>query len=211
MTRPSGIGSIQNYGDAITNLTGSITATGLLVANFGRLVLNNSMPNTSGVYCSGNGVVERGEDCDDSNKVSGDGCQNDCTFTCTKGTVNGDPRCDDHEGHHEDPDLGSKQRRARQVPDDGRQTAGTIRCASREQDPEQPRRDTESPSAKHEQEQRQAQVEHAHHEDGEEHRKTPTRACVPQTAEDLRPIFKPLLSGPARTRTWDRRIMSPLL
>jgi autotransporter-associated beta strand protein len=54
----SGTGSIQNYGNAVTNLTGSITATGLLVANFGRLVLNNSMPNTSGVYCSGNGVVE---------------------------------------------------------------------------------------------------------------------------------------------------------
>lgn len=31
----------------------------------------------------GNGVVDGGEDCDDMNDVEGDGCDNDCTFSCT--------------------------------------------------------------------------------------------------------------------------------
>ena len=31
----------------------------------------------------GNGAVEMGEDCDDGNSTNGDGCDNDCTFSCT--------------------------------------------------------------------------------------------------------------------------------
>jgi cysteine-rich repeat protein len=31
----------------------------------------------------GDAVVESGEDCDDGNLSAGDGCENDCTFTCT--------------------------------------------------------------------------------------------------------------------------------
>src|SRR5262249_41786452 len=43
----------------------------------------------------GNGVVDQGEECDDGNTMQGDGCQNDCSFTCTKGTPKGDAVCDD--------------------------------------------------------------------------------------------------------------------
>lgn len=32
----------------------------------------------------GNGVVDGAEDCDDGNTVSGDGCENDCRFSCTR-------------------------------------------------------------------------------------------------------------------------------
>jgi cysteine-rich repeat protein len=32
----------------------------------------------------GNGVPEPGEDCDDGNGTDGDGCDNDCTWTCTR-------------------------------------------------------------------------------------------------------------------------------
>jgi cysteine-rich repeat protein len=30
----------------------------------------------------GNGVVEGTEQCDDSNPITGDGCESDCTFSC---------------------------------------------------------------------------------------------------------------------------------
>jgi cysteine-rich repeat protein len=40
----------------------------------------------------GDGIVDTGEDCDDGNTVPGDGCENDCTFTCA-----GDTDCDDLE------------------------------------------------------------------------------------------------------------------
>lgn len=44
----------------------------------------------------GNGKVEaaNNEDCDDGNKVSGDGCEADCTLTCNPET-NGNAKCDD--------------------------------------------------------------------------------------------------------------------
>jgi hypothetical protein len=32
----------------------------------------------------GNSIVEAGEDCDDGNDIPGDGCENDCTWTCTQ-------------------------------------------------------------------------------------------------------------------------------
>lgn len=43
----------------------------------------------------GNGVKEGSELCDDGNKVNGDGCENDCTWSC-KPPPDGDPKkCDD--------------------------------------------------------------------------------------------------------------------
>src|SRR5688572_28294179 len=43
--------------------------------------------------------VEKGpvEECDDGNSVIGDGCENDCSFTCVAGTVIGDAKCDDRD------------------------------------------------------------------------------------------------------------------
>ena len=32
----------------------------------------------------GNGIVEEGEECDDGNLIVGDGCENDCTFSCSE-------------------------------------------------------------------------------------------------------------------------------
>lgn len=32
----------------------------------------------------GNMIIDQGEDCDDDNLVAGDGCENDCTFTCSE-------------------------------------------------------------------------------------------------------------------------------
>lgn len=40
----------------------------------------------------GNGIKEDGEDCDDDNEVSGDGCEGDCTWTCQE-----DVDCDDQD------------------------------------------------------------------------------------------------------------------
>jgi cysteine-rich repeat protein len=49
----------------------------------------------SGLNCVVDGVKTDTEECDDGNDVIGDGCENDCSFTCTQGTVNGDAKCDD--------------------------------------------------------------------------------------------------------------------
>lgn len=44
----------------------------------------------------GNGTKEGVEECDDGNKVDGDGCQADCTLLCKPGDpLRGDPKCDD--------------------------------------------------------------------------------------------------------------------
>ena len=44
----------------------------------------------------GDGVVDAGESCDDGNRVSGDGCDANCTFTaCGNGVIAGDEVCDD--------------------------------------------------------------------------------------------------------------------
>ena len=42
---------------------------------------SGSMAECANAGC-GNGVVDGTEDCDDMNEVIGDGCDNDCTFTC---------------------------------------------------------------------------------------------------------------------------------
>jgi cysteine-rich repeat protein len=49
----------------------------------------------------GNGTLEGGEECDDGNRVPGDGCENDCTFTCHSNfdcadaeICNGEETCD---------------------------------------------------------------------------------------------------------------------
>jgi cysteine-rich repeat protein len=44
----------------------------------------------------GNGALEKFEECDDGNTMSGDGCENDCRFTCVAGDPKkGDAKCDD--------------------------------------------------------------------------------------------------------------------
>jgi cysteine-rich repeat protein len=42
----------------------------------------------------GNGIVEGSEECDDGNSLNGDGCENDCTFTCIAGNAMRD-HCND--------------------------------------------------------------------------------------------------------------------
>jgi hypothetical protein len=46
-------------------------------------------PDSGGGFC-GNGIVDVGEDCDDGNPTNGDGCDDDCSFSCTS-----DAACDD--------------------------------------------------------------------------------------------------------------------
>jgi len=41
------------------------------------------LPEIPGIVC-GNGAVEEGEECDDGNALDGDGCDSDCTFSCTE-------------------------------------------------------------------------------------------------------------------------------
>jgi cysteine-rich repeat protein len=43
----------------------------------------------------GNGRIESGEECDDGNTTSGDGCTAECEAECGDGTVNGEEQCDD--------------------------------------------------------------------------------------------------------------------
>jgi cysteine-rich repeat protein len=45
--------------------------------------------------CVIDGVVSGSEQCDDGNQVIGDGCDPDCSWTCTQGTTKGDGFCDD--------------------------------------------------------------------------------------------------------------------
>ena len=54
----------------------------------------------------GNGVPDSGEDCDDGNDVEGDGCDNDCSFSCTEDSqctdgdiCNGGETCDTTTSH----------------------------------------------------------------------------------------------------------------
>jgi len=47
-----------------------------------------------GTPACGNGVLEGAEECDDGNLTSGDGCDNDCLFTCIAGNPSRD-HCDD--------------------------------------------------------------------------------------------------------------------
>ena len=60
----------------------------------------------------GNGEVEDGEECDDGNDVPGDGCENDCTWTCTSGSdcwdddiCNGEETCTEDHVCEDGPDL----------------------------------------------------------------------------------------------------------
>jgi len=45
-------------------------------------------------YC-GNGSVDSGEECDDGNTVSGDGCAESCLWECGNGWIDGSEQCDD--------------------------------------------------------------------------------------------------------------------
>lgn len=48
----------------------------------------------------GNGTLDDDEDCDDGNDVDGDGCDTDCTYSCTEATAAED--CDDRQGCTDD-------------------------------------------------------------------------------------------------------------
>lgn len=83
----------------------------LLLAALGAVLLfhagcNGDEPGCEGANCNpapicGNNIVEQGEQCDDGNKVDGDGCESDCTRTpppgavCGNGKLEGDEICDD--------------------------------------------------------------------------------------------------------------------
>lgn len=54
---------------------------------------SSSSSGNTGPAC-GNGVLEGKEECDDGNLTSGDGCDNDCSFTCVAGDPTRD-HCDD--------------------------------------------------------------------------------------------------------------------
>ncbi|MBD3312876.1 PKD domain-containing protein, partial [Candidatus Woesearchaeota archaeon] len=43
----------------------------------------------------GNNVLEQGEECDDGNTMSGDGCDSDCMLECGNGEIEGAEECDD--------------------------------------------------------------------------------------------------------------------
>src|SRR5262249_45274058 len=50
----------------------------------------------TGKPSGGNKIAEGVEECDDGNDKNGDGCENDCTFTCKPGDpLRGDTKCDD--------------------------------------------------------------------------------------------------------------------
>ncbi|MBI3783441.1 MAG: DUF4215 domain-containing protein [Deltaproteobacteria bacterium] len=54
-----------------------------------------SSPTVTPLPC-GNGMLNTGEQCDDGNRVNGDGCDNNCTFTaCGNGIVTAPEQCDD--------------------------------------------------------------------------------------------------------------------
>jgi len=56
----------------------------------------------------GNGIVDPGEQCDDGNRIDGDGCEADCTAPfCGNGIVDPDEQCDD--GNHIDRDGCSRK------------------------------------------------------------------------------------------------------
>jgi len=57
---------------------------------------NSNVNNNQNQATCGNGIAEAGEQCDDGNTVSGDGCSATCTLEfCGDGTVNGSEVCDD--------------------------------------------------------------------------------------------------------------------
>jgi cysteine-rich repeat protein len=82
-------------GDAVNVSTGTTGTTGGTggagTGGSGTGAQGGGGSGGSGGHTCGNSVVESGEDCDDGNLVAGDGCESDCTFTCTQG----DAKCDD--------------------------------------------------------------------------------------------------------------------
>jgi cysteine-rich repeat protein len=82
-TASTGTGTGATGGSGGTTGTGATTAGGDTGGSGG------------GTPVCGDGVVTPPELCDDGNMINGDGCQNDCSFSCTKGTSQGDAKCDD--------------------------------------------------------------------------------------------------------------------
>ena len=76
---------------AAANTACTLTGGGAGICNGGQCVKTGC----------GNSTKESGEDCDDGNQVAGDGCENDCTWTCQanadcddKDPCNGTETCD---------------------------------------------------------------------------------------------------------------------
>jgi cysteine-rich repeat protein len=94
---PPGGGTIMSYCHLL--------APGLPNVNlvFGQVVSDTIRNTVTAAACltpvgtCGNGVVEPGEQCDDGNTVSGDGCSATCQneVVCGDGVVEGDEECDD--------------------------------------------------------------------------------------------------------------------
>jgi cysteine-rich repeat protein len=92
---PAGAGGSGDDGGAGAPATGGLGAGGL---GTGGSALPTGGAGAGGdpgaPSVCGDEVVEGNEECDDGNVASGDGCENDCTFTCIAG-VFGRDRCDD--------------------------------------------------------------------------------------------------------------------
>ena len=70
-------------------VTGSVGASGnIFLDNVSLQVFGENICRDDCTIC-GDGVVDAGEDCDDGNDVSQDGCENDCTFSsfCGDGVI----------------------------------------------------------------------------------------------------------------------------
>ncbi len=79
-------------GDASGTLDGAGGAAGQNTGGAAGEATGGTGGVDAGSTC-GNGLVEGTEECDDGNLTNGDGCENDCSFTCILGTAR--DHCDD--------------------------------------------------------------------------------------------------------------------
>jgi len=86
----------------LNDISGDLTADADEYATWGRSVGPDGYNATftlhvSGPVC-GNGTLEGGEQCDDNNVISGDGCSATCTieYVCGNGTLEPGEQCDDN-------------------------------------------------------------------------------------------------------------------
>lgn len=95
------------------------------------LVLNGTSggadagPDAEQVNCVIDGKVSDTEKCDDGNTISGDGCENDCVFTCDNAMGNGNAQCDDA-----DPCNGAETCSDKHTCDPGKQADDGTACGA---------------------------------------------------------------------------------
>jgi cysteine-rich repeat protein len=80
-----------DLGGATCQLGGPLMCTG------GTLAEGGCRLDRSGCWECGNDRLDPGEECDDANTQSGDGCSASCVSECGNGTLEGDEHCDDGE------------------------------------------------------------------------------------------------------------------